>query len=114
MDISMDFIKGLPMSRSNDTVAVVVDRLSKYAHFLALSHPFTTAGVAQVYFENIFKLHDLPRTIVDDRDKIFMNDSWIDLFTLQKVNLHMFSAYHPQTDDQTEVVNRCLETEQMP
>lgn len=56
VDISMDFIKGLPTSRHKDTILVEVDRLSKYAHFLALSHPFTAAGVAQSYFEHIFKL----------------------------------------------------------
>jgi len=69
----MDFIKGLPPSRGKDTIFVVVDRLSKYAHFLPLSHPFTAARVAQVFFEHIYKLHSLPRTIVNDRDKVFLS-----------------------------------------
>ena len=109
-DISMDFIEELPKSRGKDTVLVVVDRLSKYAHFLALSHPFSAATVAQLYFEHIFRLHGLPKTIVSDRDKVFLSHFWKELFSLMKVSLHMSYAYHPQSDGQTEVVNRCLES----
>ena len=73
MDVSLDFIKGLSKSRGKDTILVVVDRLSKYAHFLALAHPFTVPIVAQLYFDHIFKLHGVPKTIVSDRDKIFLS-----------------------------------------
>ena len=95
LDISMDFIEGLPPSRGKHAILIVVDRLSKYAHFLPLSHPFTAAGVAQVYFKHIYKLHGLPRTIVSDRDKVFLSRFWIELFSLQRVALHMFTTYHP-------------------
>ena len=88
----------------------MVDRLSKYAHFLPLSHRFTAAGVTQVYVEHIYKLHGLPRTIVSDRDMVFLSRFWTKLFSLQRVALHMSTSYNPQTDGQTEVVNRCLET----
>lgn len=70
-DISMDFITGLPPSRKNDTIFVVVDRFSKSAHFMALAHPYTAVQVAQCYLDNVFKLHGWPRSIVGDRDSIF-------------------------------------------
>ena len=109
VDVSLDFIEGLSKSRGSDTILVVVDRLSKYAHFLALAHPFTAAGVAQLYFDNIFKLHGVPKTLVSDRDKVFLSQFWQELFKLHHVSLHMSTAYHPQSDGQTEVVNKSLE-----
>ena len=109
-DISMDFVDGLPLSFGKTVILVVVDRLTKAAHFLALAHPYSAITVAQAYMDNIFKLHGLPNTIVGDRDSIFLSDFWQELFKLQGVALNYSSAYHPQSDGQTEVVNRCLET----
>ncbi|KAL0398581.1 UNVERIFIED_CONTAM: Transposon Ty3-G Gag-Pol polyprotein [Sesamum radiatum] len=107
--ISMDFIEGLPNSEGKDSILVVVDRLTKYSHFLALKHPYTAASVAKIFFDNIYKLHGLPVSIVTDRDKLFTSRFWKELFTLSGVSLDMSSAYHPQTDGQTERVNQCLE-----
>ncbi|CAH9066939.1 unnamed protein product, partial [Cuscuta europaea] len=97
-NVSMDFIEGLPKSQGKDTILVGVDRLSKYAHFILLTHPFSTNTVAKAYMDNVFKLHGIPKTIVCDRDKIFCQD------------LLLSTAYHPQTDGQTEIVNKGLET----
>lgn len=109
-DISMDFIDGLPPSEGKTVIFVVVDRLSNYAHFIALSHPYSAAQVALAFMENVFKLHGMPSSIVCDRDVVFTSSFWKELFRLHGTDILMSSAYHPQTDGQTERVNRCIET----
>lgn len=94
----MDFIEGLPKSEGKKVIMVVVDRLTKFAHFLALSHPYTTRNVAQLFLDNVFKLHGFPTTIISDRDPIFVSKFWKELFKLQGVELRHSSAYYPQTD----------------
>jgi hypothetical protein len=106
----MYFIVSLPKSGNNSFIMVVVDHLSKYAHFSSLQHPFTTSIVAQIFMDNIFKIHGMPHSIVFDKYLTLTSNFWQELFKLQGTQLHLSTTYHPQMDGQTEVVNKCLET----
>lgn len=103
--ISLDFVEGLPRSGSVNCILVVVDTFSKYAHFIALLHPFTALKVAQVFLSSVYKLHGLLEAIVSDRDRIFTTTLWQELFCLFGTQLRMSTTYHPQSDGQTERVN---------
>ena len=105
----MDFITNLPNSNGYTVILVVVDRLSKYAHFTPMKADYTAKTVAEAFFHNVVKLHGMPKSIVSDRDKVFTSSFWQYLFKLQGTTLAMSSAYHPQSDGQTEAVNKVLE-----
>ncbi|MCH83059.1 hypothetical protein A2U01_0003873, partial [Trifolium medium] len=108
-DIAMDFITSLPMSFGFTVIMVVIDRLTKYSHFVALKADYTSKTVAEAFMLNIAKLHGIPKSIVSDRDKVFTSSFWQNLFKLQGTSLAMSTAYHPQTDGQSEALNKCLE-----
>jgi hypothetical protein len=108
-EVSMDFIIGLPKSEGKSVIMVIVDRLTKYAHFCALSHPFKASTVATAFMETVQKLHGSPKIIVSNRDPIFTGHFWTELFSCLGNQLAHSSSYHPQSDGQTEIVNKCLE-----
>lgn len=108
-NISMDFITGLPKAEGKDVIMVVVDRMTKYSHFIALAHPYKAVDVANSFLNQVYKLHELPTIIVTDRDPVFTSRFWKELIKQLDIKLNMSSAYHPQTDGQTERVNQCLE-----
>jgi hypothetical protein len=91
----MDFIVGLPKSRNKSIIMVVVDRLSKHVHLCSLQHPFTTSTVAQIFMENIFKLHNMHYSIVSNKDPTFTSNFWQELFRLQGTQLNLNTSYHP-------------------
>ena len=106
--VFIDFIFGLPCSKGYDTIFVVVDRLSKYSHFLLLKHPYIARHIAEIFVKDIVHLHGFPKSFLSDRDPIFMSKFWQELFRMQGTELHMSSSYHPDSNGQTEVINRCL------
>jgi len=108
--ISLDFVFGLPKDgRGNTGVLVFVCRLSKMVHLAPCSENIDAAGSATLFLEHVFKAHGLPETIVSDRDPRFVARFWSELFRRLGTRLTMSTSDHPQTDGQTERVNRVLE-----
>lgn len=104
----MDFVEGLPKVHGKSVILTVVDRFSKFAHFIPLGHPYTAASVAKAFFTDIVRLHGFPASIVSDRDPVFTGNIWRDLFKQAGVQLRMSTAFHPQTDGQSEEANKVI------
>jgi hypothetical protein len=108
-EVSMDFITGLPNSKGKSVIMVIIDRLTKYAHFFALSYPFKASTVAITFMETVQNIHGSPKIIVSDKDPIFTGHFWTELFSFLGTQLAHSSSYHPQSNGQTEIANKCLE-----
>jgi transposase InsO family protein len=109
--VTMDLITGLPRTRRGHTAVVVwVDKLTKMAHMAACTDHVTAAQLAHLTYTEIVRHHGVPSSIVSDRDPRFTSNFWQSLWALLGTRLAMSTAYHPQTDGQTERMNRTLET----
>ena len=107
--ISMDFIFGLPKSiHGNMGIRTIVDRFSKQAHFIPVKKTIKPYHMATLFVSNIFKYHGLPKSIVSDRDPRMTSLFWKGLFENLGTRLNFSSAYHPQTDGQSEIVNSTI------
>jgi hypothetical protein len=106
---SMDFIVALPKSNGYDAIYVVIDRLTKQGHFIPTITAVDAPGVAQLFVDNIVRLHGVPSEIISDRDPKFTSKFWKTIFSLLGTKLGLSTSSHPETDGQTERTNRSLE-----
>ncbi|KAK5772151.1 hypothetical protein PVK06_048424 [Gossypium arboreum] len=108
--VTIDFVSGLPLSASKkDAVWVVVDRLTKSAHFVPVRTDFSMDKLAELYVSQIVRLHGVPISIVSDRDPRFTSRFWKKLQEALGTKLHFSTAFHPQTDGQSERIIQILE-----
>ena len=108
-DLTMDFIEKLPQSGPYDSILVIVDRLTKYSIFIPTTTTLTAEGLADLYLSYVFSRHGLPKSIVCDRGAKFTSFFWKSLMERLNIKLNLSTAYHPQTDGQTERMNQTLE-----
>lgn len=93
--VTRDFVEQLPKSKGKDAMLVVICRFTKYGHFLALQHPFSAISIAKLFFEFVVKLHEIPKSIISDRNQIFTSPFWKGLFKLMGTKLAYSTTYHP-------------------
>ena len=107
--LSMDFIVKLPLSSGFDSIFVVVCRLTKQAHFIPCNETINSVGLVDLFISNVVRLHGFPDDIISDRGPVFRSNFWRSLLDKFQVKTKLSSAFHPQTDGQTERVNQILE-----
>lgn len=104
----MDFVEALPKVNGKTVILTVVDMLSKAAHFIPLGHHYNAMSVARAFYVEVVRLHGIPSSIVSYRDPVFISEFWCELFRLAGVKLQMTSAFHPQSDGQSEATNKII------
>jgi hypothetical protein len=104
----MDFIKGFSRINGKSIILTIVNRFSKYAHFIPMGHPYTVITVTRTVFDSIVHLHGIPSSNVSDRSPVLTRNFWHELFSLTGVKLQMSSAFHPQSDGQSEASNKII------
>jgi hypothetical protein len=108
-EIAMDFITKLPKTSGFDTIWVIVDRLTKSAHFLAIKETDNVKTLSQIHIKEVVSRHGVPLSIISDRDGRFVSKFWKSLHEILGMNLDMSTAYHPQTDGQSERTIQTME-----
>ena len=103
--VSEDFVEGLPKEEGKDNILVVVDRLTMFAHFIGLTHPYIAQEVGRAFLDQVVKLHGTPQSIILAHGRIFPSLMWQELMKALGTKLNMSIAYHPQSDGQTKRVN---------
>jgi len=107
--LSVDFVVELPESSEHDTVMTVMDSVSKRVHFVPMHTTVTAEGAARLFLHHVWKLHGLPKRVVSDRGPQFVASFTKELYRLLGIQLSFSTAWHPQTDRQTERVNQELD-----
>nr|GAT59874.1 TY3B-TY3B protein [Mycena chlorophos] len=107
--VSMDFIPELPVSNGFDNVLVIVDKLTKYAIFVPCSTSITELEAAQLFFKHVISRFGISRQVITDRDTRWRNSFWAEICRLMGMKRALTTAYHPQADGQTEIMNQTLE-----
>jgi hypothetical protein len=106
----MDFLVGLPRTRTgHDAIRVIVDKLTKAAHFVSVNVKYSMEKLAELYIQEIVRLHRVPILVVSYTDSCFTSRFWISLPKAMGTKLHFSTAYHPQTDGQSERTIQILE-----
>jgi hypothetical protein len=105
----MDFIKGLPTSNCYIYILNIVDKFSKYSHFVPLRHPYTASKIAEVFVDSVYCLHGMPRSLVSDRDPVFTSNFLQELFRATGTQLKLSTTNHPETDGHTKCVKQSIE-----
>ena len=106
----MDFVSGLPLTQQkHDSVWVIVDKLMKSAHFIPVMIDYSMDKLAELYVDEIVRLHGVPWSIVSDRDSLFTSRFWKELQSALGTRLNFSTAFHPQTDGQSERLIQVLE-----
>ena len=109
--MSIEFSMALPRTqRGKESIIVVVDRFLKMAHFMPCHKTNDLSNVSDLYFKEVVRLHIIPKTIVSDRDSLFLSYIWNTLWRKVGTKLLFSTSHHPQTDGQTKVTNRTLGT----
>ncbi|GMJ08552.1 hypothetical protein HRI_004524400 [Hibiscus trionum] len=103
--ITIDFIESLPTSSRFNTILVIVDKYTKYGHFLPLAHPFTAADVAKLYLDHVYKLYGSPKLAISNRDRVFTSIFWKELLKKLGTNPFFSTAYHQETNGHTKGLN---------